>query len=128
MNTLTESVEYALRELGVPMSDQLARALERTEKEIETLRSVCAEAYQMAGALDAPEEALDNLLAASAGEPIPHGSFLPVIGDGFPEITDDMVLSFHHALTDAPIGQHEVDEIKIGLRAALAAAPKQEGE
>ena len=40
-----------------------------------------------------------------------------------PAVTDGMALAFHRALTDGSIGQPEVDEIKTGLRAALAAAP-----
>ncbi|MGB3290989.1 MAG: hypothetical protein WBA83_17080 [Burkholderiaceae bacterium] len=36
------------------------------------------------------------------------------------EITDTMALAFHRALTDGSIGQAEVDEIKVGLRAAFA--------
>ena len=40
-----------------------------------------------------------------------------------PEVTDGMALAFHNALTDGSIGQSEIDEIKTGLRAALAAAP-----
>jgi hypothetical protein len=35
------------------------------------------------------------------------------------EITDGMALAFHHAITDGSIGQQDVDEIKIGLRAAF---------
>lgn len=46
--------------------------------EVGLLRSVCAEAYQMAGALDAPVEVLDNLSAAANGEDLPHETFLPV--------------------------------------------------
>ena len=45
-----------------------------------------------------------------------------------PEVTDAMAIAFHCALTDVSIGEHEVEEIKKGLRAALAAAPKPEGE
>jgi hypothetical protein len=45
----------------------------------EELRGVCAQAYQMAGALDAPVEALDNLSAAASGKPLPHKTFLPVV-------------------------------------------------
>ena len=45
-----------------------------------------------------------------------------------PEVTDAMALAFHHALTDGSIGAREVEEIKDALRAALAAAPKLEGE
>ena len=40
-----------------------------------------------------------------------------------PEVTDGMAIAFHHALTDGSIGQSEVEEIKAGLRAALATAP-----
>ena len=40
-----------------------------------------------------------------------------------PEVTDAMALAFHSALTDGSIGQGEIDELKVGLRAALAAAP-----
>ena len=40
-----------------------------------------------------------------------------------PEVTDGMAYAFHHALTDHSIGQEDLDEIKTGLRAALAAAP-----
>ena len=40
-----------------------------------------------------------------------------------PEVTDGIAIAFHNALTDGSIGQSEVDEIKTGLRAAIAAAP-----
>lgn len=45
---------------------------------ISILEQVCAEAYQLAGAVGAPEKALDNLAAAAGGRPIPHATFLPV--------------------------------------------------
>jgi len=35
------------------------------------------------------------------------------------QITDSMALAFHHALTDGSIGSDDLEEIKIGLRAAL---------
>ena len=41
-----------------------------------------------------------------------------------PEVTDTMALAFHCALTDGGVGVSEVEEIKVGLRAALAAAPE----
>lgn len=50
------------------------------------------------------------------------------LAQSMPEVTDAMALAFHHALTDGSIGAREVEEIKDALRAALAAAPKQEGE
>lgn len=57
------------------------------EQRVDDLEQVCAEAYILAGAVDAPERVLDNLWAAAAGEPIPHATFLPVLpadcgGDG----------------------------------------------
>lgn len=57
---------------GVKLASQQA--------EIEALRYVCGEAYQMAGALGGPIEALDNLAAASTGKvmSLPHESFLPI--------------------------------------------------
>lgn len=53
-------------------------ALNKQAEEIARLRSVCGEAYQMAGALGASVEALDNLSAAASGDPLPHETFLPV--------------------------------------------------
>lgn len=35
-------------------------------------------------------------------------------------ITDSMAYTFHHALTDGPLGDDEVEEIKSGLRAVFA--------
>lgn len=46
---------------------------------VEQLQIVCAEAYQLAGALGAPVSALDNLSAAANGQSIPHDTFLPVL-------------------------------------------------
>lgn len=48
------------------------------EQRVSILEQVCAEAYQLAGAVGAPEKALDNLAAAAEGQPIPHATFLPV--------------------------------------------------
>lgn len=36
------------------------------------------------------------------------------------EVTFAMAYAFHHALTDSPLGSDEAEEIKTGLRAALA--------
>jgi hypothetical protein len=47
----------------------------------------------------------------------------PQAAQGVGEVTDAMALAFHGALTDGSIGQAEVDEIKVGLRAALDAHP-----
>ena len=54
------------------------RRTQDLEQRIAILEQVCAEAYQLAGAVGAPEKALDNLAAAADGRPIPHATFLPV--------------------------------------------------
>ena len=54
------------------------RRVRDLEQRISVLEHVCAEAYQLAGAVGAPEKALDNLAAAAEGKPIPHATFLPV--------------------------------------------------
>ena len=70
-------------------------------------------------------ESLASALAA-AGKAAKRHSAQPA--PSMPEVTDAMALAFHHALTDGSIGAREVEEIKDALRAALAAAPKPEGE
>ena len=50
--------------------------------------NVCAAAYQLAGAVGAPEKALDNLAAAANGKPIPHATFLPVSAADCDELAD----------------------------------------
>lgn len=47
-------------------------------EEIKKLREVCGEAYQFAGAYDAPEKVLDNLSDAANGRKLRHKTFLPV--------------------------------------------------
>ncbi|MCY4076122.1 MAG: hypothetical protein OXH04_11915 [Acidobacteria bacterium] len=54
------------------------RRVRDLEQRISVLEQVCAEAYQLAGAVGAPEKVLDNLAAAAEGKPIPHATFLPV--------------------------------------------------
>lgn len=53
------------------------KTIEQLQEENEMLRGVIYEAYQMAGALNASEQALDNLLAAASGEPLSYETFLP---------------------------------------------------
>lgn len=86
-NAVAEAVRAALH--GEPVSDfmesfPLVRAAVDLRAEIatlrqenEALRQVCADAYQMAGALHANETALDNLAAAALGRPIPHEHMTP---------------------------------------------------
>ena len=58
------------------------------EQRIAVLQQVCAEAYQLAGAVGAPVKALDNLSAAASGRPIPHATFLPVSAADCDELGD----------------------------------------
>ncbi len=60
------------------LADYEEFCVEQLEREWDELREVCGQAYQLAGAYEAPEKALDNLSAASQGKPIPHETFLPV--------------------------------------------------
>ncbi len=59
------------------------RALEQRVRDLER---VCGEAYQLAGAIGAPERVLDVLAAAAGGKPIPQESFLPIAADDCDEI------------------------------------------
>ena len=49
--------------------------LDEALKEVEKLRHVCYEAYQLAAAAGGNEQALDNLIAAAEVRPLPHESF-----------------------------------------------------
>jgi hypothetical protein len=46
-------------------------------REVDQLRRVCEEAYQLAAIVGAPARVLDNLWAAAEGKPLPRESFLP---------------------------------------------------
>lgn len=44
-------------------------------------------------------------------------------------VTDQMAYAFHHALTDSPIGDNDVQDIKRGLQAVFSQlAPAKDGE
>lgn len=45
-------------------------------REVERLRDLCSEMYQVAGELGASEQVLDNLWAAAGGKPLPHETLL----------------------------------------------------
>ena len=51
------------------------------EAELDNLRTVLAEVYQVLGALDAPVNVLDQVTAALNGDPLPHESLLPFTAD-----------------------------------------------
>jgi len=44
---------------------------------VNVLEALCAEMYQVAGAVGTPERILDQLSAAANGKPLPHESVLP---------------------------------------------------
>lgn len=75
-----ESLEAAY-DSAVEAGKSLAKQAFKAERERDALRLVCAEAYQMAGALGASVEALDNLSAAANGQPLPHETFLPALSE-----------------------------------------------
>ncbi|MGY9986484.1 DUF551 domain-containing protein [Citrobacter freundii] len=58
--------------------------------------------YAMADAV----KVINGVIAAFGAEPV--------------AVNDDMAYTFHHALSDSSLGADEVEEIKIGLRAAFA--------
>lgn len=72
--------------------------------ELEALRAVCAQAYQLAGAVAAPERVLDVLAAAADGRPLPHdGEFLPIAADDCGEVRalrDHLVVRIFKAHAD----------------------------
>ena len=54
------------------------------ESELDKLKSVCAQAYQLAGVVGAPEKVLNNLSDAASGKPLRHpDGFLPLVYEDF---------------------------------------------
>lgn len=62
---------------------------ERLKAENEALRNFAAEAYQVLGALDAPENVLDNASDAANGVPLRHKTLLPFFSDGHEALRKD---------------------------------------
>lgn len=83
-------------------------SLERMHQIREILSKAAAQSdggnlgYAMADAV----KVIDGVIAAFGAEPV--------------AVNDDMAYTFHHALSDSSLGADEVEEIKIGLRAAFA--------
>lgn len=67
------------------MSEQL-HTIARLRARIEQLEYVCAEAYQLAGAVGAPVRCLDLLWAAAQGKSVDVDGMLPVHADECEEI------------------------------------------
>jgi hypothetical protein len=67
-------------------SSTSVRELDAARSERDRLRQLCAELYQVAGALGADARVLDNLWAAAEGKPLPHESLLPYPHQGDPDV------------------------------------------
>ena len=75
---------YWTEEAAIRRADQFVEPLDvvplyTTPPAPQSLRDLCAAAYQVVGVADGPVEMLDNLWAAAEGEPLPHdpGAGLP---------------------------------------------------
>jgi len=62
-------------------ADRAHHDIAALQRRVDELERVCAEAYQFAGTVGAPERVLDNLLAGAVGQPIPHETILPVTAE-----------------------------------------------
>lgn len=62
---------------------------EQIKAEIEALRRFAAEVYQVLGALDAPENVLDNASDAANGVPLRHETLLPFFADDYESMQKD---------------------------------------
>ncbi|HCF9584614.1 TPA: hypothetical protein NI656_005492 [Pseudomonas aeruginosa] len=65
------------------------REKDQIKAEIEALRKFSAEAYQVLGALDAPENVLDNASDAANGLPLRHETLLPFFVEDYEELRKD---------------------------------------
>lgn len=79
------------RAASAPLAESAIAKLrnhERAQRQaIGRLRSVCGEAYQLAGVVGAPAKVLDNLAYAAQGAPdLPHETFLPISPDDCAEV------------------------------------------
>lgn len=78
---------------GIACRDETIKVLDekcdRLKAENEALRRFAAEAYQVLGALDAPENVLDNASDAANGVPLRHGMLLPFFADDYESMRKD---------------------------------------
>lgn len=92
----------------------------------ESLRKLCAAAYQVVGAADGPVEMLDNLSAAGNGEPLPHkpGAGLPWVPDSLPHELLAVLINAEAALADIGDADREPgDDVAWCERRAAEALP-----
>ncbi|MGU2751283.1 hypothetical protein [Pseudomonas aeruginosa] len=66
-----------------------AEERDRLKAENEALRKFSAEAYQVLGALDAPENVLDNASDAANGVPLRHETLLPFFAEDYEALRKD---------------------------------------
>ncbi|MBN0996422.1 hypothetical protein JTM47_32555, partial [Pseudomonas aeruginosa] len=66
-----------------------AEERDRLRDENEVLRRFAAEAYQVLGALDAPENVLDNASDAANGVPLRHETLLPFFAEDYESMRKD---------------------------------------
>jgi hypothetical protein len=62
--------------------------LDNLRQRVAELEGVCAEAYQLAGAVGAPERVLDQLHAAAEGKALPHATMLPIAAEDCAEVAE----------------------------------------
>ncbi|HBP0988658.1 TPA: hypothetical protein L5R00_005950 [Pseudomonas aeruginosa] len=78
---------------GISCRDETIKALDekcdKLKAENNALRKFSAEAYQVLGALDAPENVLDNASDAANGVPLRHETLLPFFADDYESIRKD---------------------------------------
>ncbi|HBO3804938.1 TPA: hypothetical protein OUI01_000903 [Pseudomonas aeruginosa] len=65
------------------------REKDQIKAEIEALRRFAAEAYQVLGALEAPENVLDNASDAANGVPLRHETLLPFFAEDYEALRKD---------------------------------------
>lgn len=99
----------ALRAALVEQDDDLtaawmAGAAEERKRAEQSLRDLCAAAYQVVGVADGPVEMLDNLWAAAEGEPLPHdpGAGLPWSPPSPQPLTDFEILDVYTKWDSTP--------------------------
>lgn len=68
---------------------RLKNELDRLKAENDALRKFSAEAYQVLGALDAPENVLDNASDAANGVPLRHETLLPFFAEDYEALCKD---------------------------------------
>ncbi|EMI6703485.1 hypothetical protein V2E99_006004 [Pseudomonas aeruginosa] len=72
-----------------PLARKLEAERDRLKAENEALRKFSAEAYQVLGALDAPENVLDNASDAANGVPLRHETLLPFFAEDYEALRKD---------------------------------------